>query len=73
MKRIKNRNILLEVFNDAQVVAPIILTAITHSRANPGHTFLYKFDHVTENGYHDKVGTIINTCLYCAEMKRGFI
>ena len=54
--RIENRNVLLEVFNDAKVVAPIILTAVIHSRANPGHTFLYKFDHVTENGYYDKVG-----------------
>ena len=56
INRIENRNVLLEVFNDAKVVAPIILTAVIHSRANPGHTFLYKFDHVTENGYYDKVG-----------------
>ena len=56
INRIKNRNVLLEVFNDAKVVAPIILTAVIHSKANPGHTFLYKFDHVTENGFYDKVG-----------------
>ena len=56
INRIENRNVLLEVFNDAKIVAPVIMTAMIHSRANPGHTFLYKFDHVTMNGYYDKVG-----------------
>ena len=53
ISQINNGNMLLEVFNDAKVVAPIILTAIIHSRANPGHTFLYRFDYA--NGHYGKV------------------
>ena len=50
--RFRNRDVLFEVFTDAKVVAPAIMTAVLHSRANPGHTFLYKFEHVTQGGFY---------------------
>ena len=52
--RLRNRDVLFEVFTDAKVVAPAIMTAVLHSRANPGHTFLYKFEHVTEGGFYGR-------------------
>ena len=42
---------LLDIFSDARVVAPLLRAANLHS-GNQRASYLYIFDHVTQNGYY---------------------
>ena len=46
-----NLRMLLDMFSDARVVAPLLRTASRHS-SNQRASYLYILDHVTEHGYY---------------------
>ena len=46
-----NLKMLLDIFSDARVVAPLLRAANLHS-GNQRASYLYIFDHVTQNGYY---------------------
>lgn len=45
-----NLKMLLDIFSDARVVAPLMKTANQHSNNNRS-SYMYIFEHVTQNGY----------------------
>ena len=49
--KLVNLRMLLDIFSDARVVAPLMETANQHSN-NQRSSYLYVFQHVTENGYY---------------------
>ncbi|XP_034239007.1 neuroligin-4, X-linked-like, partial [Thrips palmi] len=53
------RDETLEALSDAQVVAPVVLTADVHSSTASNKSFLYVFDYQTKNGdYQQRQGCI---------------
>lgn len=55
-----NRNVILEVFSDAWVVAPMISTARVLCDKATKPVFMYVFEHKTRNGYYPGVLTSIH-------------
>ncbi len=49
------RDETLEALSDAQVVAPVVLTADVHSNTAANKTFLYVFDYQTKYGDYQQV------------------
>ena len=53
-----NLRMLLDIFSDARVVAPLMKTANQHS-LNQRASFMYIFKHVTQHGYYPPhLGTV---------------
>lgn len=58
MNSLYDRDETLEALSDAQVVAPIVLTADTHS-ALRRNSYLYVFDYQTKYGDYPQVRIIL--------------